>query len=224
MSLTINTCLFFCLHPGDASSGLSTHDKKKEEKGKEGEGYWWCGGDEKKMRTIAEVGNVYTRCVTSMPNRRSKESSSDVWVSNFPFLFLLILTCCSEQQMVVSHYCFYMSHHILHTCFITFPIMLHQACTYIDDHYILPLFYVSVQWLWLFQDILSICLSRLYMFAASIPFVFFCSTHYLHVPVFFILLCLNAPVCHIYLFHNIYDYVTSALHIHVQCTFVFFMV
>lgn len=125
------------------------------------------------MRTIAEVGNVYTRCVTSMPNRRSKESSSDVWVSNFPFLFLLILTCCSEQQMVVSHYCFYMSHHILHTCFITFPIMLHQACTYIDDHCILPLFYVSVQWLWLFQDILSICLSRLYMFAASIPFVFF---------------------------------------------------
>uniref|UniRef100_A0A0E0KPE5 Uncharacterized protein n=1 Tax=Oryza punctata TaxID=4537 RepID=A0A0E0KPE5_ORYPU len=36
------------------------------------------GADEKKMRTTTEVENVYMRCVTSMPNRRSKESSSDL--------------------------------------------------------------------------------------------------------------------------------------------------
>uniref|UniRef100_A0A0E0JHS9 Uncharacterized protein n=1 Tax=Oryza punctata TaxID=4537 RepID=A0A0E0JHS9_ORYPU len=36
------------------------------------------GPDEKKMRTTAEVNNVYTRCVTSMPNRRNMESSSDM--------------------------------------------------------------------------------------------------------------------------------------------------
>lgn len=93
-------------------------------------------------------------------------------VSNFPFFFSftnygmfqwITNGCFTLLFLHVPPYLTYLFHHIS----LLYCIIMHIHRW--------PLFDVSVQWLWLFHDILSIYFSGLYMFVASVPLLF-CST------------------------------------------------